>query len=445
MVKNTHNLPPTLSGALPGVGHLVQFQRDHNELFRRGHARHGDVFTIRLLNRPAVVVSGPAHNRTVYQNTDTSLNMYEGYSSLRAAIGEVLFIAGNEIYENQRPLLQSLFKRDKMTRYIGAMNKEIDAWLGSLGASGEVEITAAMNRLTQYVAGRAFIGENFHYELGETFWTYYEDIGRSIDPFLPQQLPLPKFKRRDRAKAYISRTFNRLIEARRRDPDAYDDMISHILNTPMADGEIMDDETISIFFTGILFAGHETTAGQAAWTIIELLKHPEYLKIIEQELAEHTTPGEALEPGTLRKLKHTYHAIDEVTRLHPSADIQIRTTDEPVEFGDYTVPAGWTVIVNAAVSHHMEGVFEDPARFDPLRFAKPRKEGKDPNSIVGFGGGRHKCTGINFAKNEMAIIVAKFFASYDAELITTDTRTVSDMGANRPSETRVRYTLKTAR
>lgn len=445
MVKNMDKLPPTLSGALPGVGHLVQFQRDHNALFRLGHAKHGDVFTIRLLNRPAAVVSGPAHNRTVYQNTDTSLNMYEGYSSLRAAIGEVLFIAGNTIYENQRPLLQSLFKRDKMTRYISAMNKEIDAWLDSLGASGEVEITSAMNRLTQYVAGRAFIGESFHYELGETFWAYYEDIGRSIDPFLPQQLPLPKFKRRDRAKAYISKTFKRLIEMRRRDPDAYDDMISHILATPMADGEIMDDETISIFFTGILFAGHETTAGQAAWTLIELLEHPAHLELVQRELDEHTTDDEPLGAGTLRKLKYTYHAIDEVTRLHPSADIQIRTTDEPVEFGEYTVPAGWTVIVNAAVSHHMDDIFDDPTRFDPSRFAKPRKEGKDPNTIIGFGGGRHKCTGMNFAKNEMALIVAKFFNKYDAELVTKNTRTISDMGANRPSETIVRYALKTTR
>ena len=41
-------------------------------------------------------------------------------------------------------------------------------------------------------------------------------------------------------------------------------------------------------------------------------------------------------------------AIDETTRLRPSADLQLRTVEETIHFGEYEVPAGWQVIVNAA-------------------------------------------------------------------------------------------------
>jgi sterol 14-demethylase len=100
------------------------------------------------------------------------------------------------------------------------------------------------------------------------------------------------------------------------------------------------------------------------------------------------------------------------------------------------------VFVSAATSHHLTDVWQDPEQFDPLRFAPDRDEGKNTFSIVGFGGGVHKCTGMNFAKNEMAVVTARFFQRYDAELLSRDIHVVTGAGANRPSEVRVRYQRK---
>ena len=36
--------------------------------------------------------------------------------------------------------------------------------------------------------------------------------------------------------------------------------------------------------TQIIFAGHETTAGQAAWNIILLLQNPDYLALVQEEV-----------------------------------------------------------------------------------------------------------------------------------------------------------------
>ena len=438
----TQLTPPMISGGLPVIGHVLEMLQDRNSLFKRGFEEHGDVFAMKLGPQPVVVVTGAEYNRIVYTQTDKTLNMNEGYTFLKEAVGEVLFVADQETYYNQRPALQEVFRRDRMVAYIEAMNVEVQRWLDELGQSGETDITADMLNLTQSVAGRAFIGPDFREELGDEFWAAYEDIGASLDPVLPPNLPLPKFWRRDKAKKIIHGILHGVIQKRRDNPENYDDLITTLLSTPMKDGTIMSDETIVTMFMGLIFAGHETTAGQAAWLIAFLLQHPDYLKRVQAEIKENVIYGQAIDAAVLSQLTHVYYAIDETTRLRPSADTQIRTVTEPVTIGEYEIPAGWRIMVSGATSHFLPDVYTNPLQFDPMRYSPERKEGKNPFAIVGFGGGIHKCTGMNFAKNEMAIITALFLQQFDAEILSKDIQVVMGAGANRPSEVRVRYQRK---
>jgi sterol 14-demethylase len=307
-----------------------------------------------------------------------------------------------------------------------------------------MDLTAEMLRLTQFVAGRALIGPDYERELGPGFWAMYGDISRSLDPLLPPHWPLPKFKRRDRAKAAIRQVFQGVIGARRQHPERYDDLITTLLQTPLKDGSTMDDPTIVSIFTGLLFAGHETTAGQAAWLITLLLQHPETLSRAQAEIAAVLTPGAALDQETINRLEYLAWAIDETTRIRPSADLQMRTVEEPLTMGDYQLPRGWRVIVNAANSHFLSDVFTDPQRFDPLRWSPERGEGKNPFAIVGFGGGMHKCTGMNFAKNEMTMIAALLFQQFELELRSPEVHVIYGNGANHPSPVQVAYRRKAA-
>ena len=311
------------------------------------------------------MVSGAEHNKAFYTQTDRSLNMQDAYTFLKASIGEVLFTANKETYYNQRPVLQEVFRRDRMTQYIQAMNIEVQRWLDGLGESGEMDLTAEMLRLTQFVAGRALIGPDYERELGAGFWALYGDISRSLDPLLPPHWPLPKFRRRDRAKSAIRKVFQGVIEVRRKHPERYDDLITTLLQTPLKDGTVMDDQTIVSIFTGLLFAGHETTAGQAAWLVTLLLQYPEMLKWAQVEIESVLTAGETLDQEKINQLKFVSWAIDETTRVRPSADLQMRTVEEPLTLGNYELPRGWRVIVNAANSHFLPDVFHDPQRFDP--------------------------------------------------------------------------------
>lgn len=436
------NTPPVVSGGLPVLGHALEMMRDRERLFKRGYREHGDVFAIKLGPRFAAVVSGAENNKLVYTQTDKALNMQDAYQFLKSSLGEVLFTASKEAYYNQRPVLQEVFRRERMAGYIQAMNIEIQAWIDGLGDVGVMDLSAEMLRLAQFVAGHALIGPQYQQELGEGFWDLYLDISRSLDPILPPNLPLPKFRRRDKAKAAINKIFQEMIEKRRQHPEQYDDLISTLLQTPLKDGTVMEDQTIVNMFTGLLFAGHETTAGQAAWTVAQLLQNPDYLELVEGELKLKVPAGTEITQEVINQLEHIAWAIEETTRMRPSADLQMRTVEQALDLGGYHLPVGWQVIVNAANSHFLPEVFKNPDYYDPLRWSPERGEGKNAFALIGFGGGIHKCTGMNFAKNEMTIITARLLQTFDLELLSQDIRVVQGAGANHPSEIKIRYQKK---
>jgi sterol 14-demethylase len=208
------------------------------------------------------VVTGAEYNKLFYTQTDDALNITNVYAFLKAAFGEVLFMASKEAYTNQRPILQAIFSRERMAQYVQAMQVEVQMWLDSLGDAGEVDISAAMLALTQHVAGRAFIGPDFRAELGESFWQDYEAISRSIDPLTPPNLPLPKFLHRDRAIQRIRARLLPVIAKRKQHPEQYDDLVTQLLEQPQKDGTPLGDRGIIQLFMGLSLPGMRRPPGR---------------------------------------------------------------------------------------------------------------------------------------------------------------------------------------
>lgn len=439
----TQPTPPFVSGALPVLGHVLAYQRDTQGLVQRGFEEHGSVFALKLANQNVAVVIGPENQKTFFTETDKALSIQEPYKFLKAMFGEVLFLAPHEEYLRQRPLVQEMFKRDKMLHYVDVMQEVTQRWLDGLGESGEIELTAEIGWLVQEVAGNCFLGAETHQRIGREFWDLYKDIGKALDPILPPDLPLPKFRRSKAAKARMREILQPIIAERRANPQGYDDFLQDLITKPDRDGNVASEEVVLNLLLGFMFAGHETTAGQAAWTLILLLQHPDYLHLVQEEIARVAPYGQHITPKRMVQLDHIGWAVKEVERLRPSAEMLMRVAKEPVIFGDYEVPAGWLVQVAQPIGHTLPILFDQSEKFDPLRFSPQRAEDKQHRfALFGFGGGMHKCTGMNFANNEMTIITALMLRQFDLQLVTEQIGIERGLGASRPTKTVVRYRRK---
>lgn len=439
----TKSTPPVVSGALPVLGHALEFRKDRTALMRRGFAEHGNLFAIKLANQNVAILIGPENQKVFFMETDKALGIQKPYRFLRAMFGEVLFLAPHPVYLEHRVVVAEAFRREKMLYYGDVMQEVVQRWLDGLGDAGEIELVREITTLVQEVAGNCFLGAEVHRQLGREFWNLYSDLAAGLDPLLPPDLPLPKFIRRDRAKARLRAILGPVIAERRASPERYDDFLQDLVNKRTPDGRLADEEMIVNLLLGLMFAGHETTAGQAAWTVIMLLQNPDALRLVLDEIAQVAPTGTHIDAQRLAQLGTIGWTVREVERMRPSVDLLMRTVEQDLEVGDYLLPKGWLAQVAQDVGHNLPGLFEEPERFDPLRYAPGRAEDKQHRfALIGFGGGGHKCIGMNFANNEMTIITALLFRQFDLELVTPHPQIHRGLGASRPTATVVRYRRK---
>ena len=157
-------------------------------------------------------------------------------------------------------------------------------------------------------------------------------------------------------------------------------------------------------FISLMFAGHHTTSGTAAWTLIELLKAPEIMKSVVSEIDEIYADGRDVSYQALREIPMLETSIQEALRLHPPLILLMRKVMYDFHYKGWTVPAGKLVGVSPAVSNRMPECFPEPDRFDPSRYGKDREEDRQLFAWIPFGAGRHRCVGSAFAMMQLKAI-----------------------------------------
>ena len=203
----------------------------------------------------------------------------------------------------------------------------------------------------------------------------------------------PPFARRvDRVKALI---VGEIAERRMADDLAErDDILSLLVAARHEDGSPMSDDEIHDELLTLLVAGHETTATALSWAVERLVRHPDKLGRLRDEVA---VGEEAYLTAT----------IQETLRLRPVIVGVLRRLTEPVELGGYELPAGVTVVPSIHLVHRDPTIYPEPERFRPERFLET-----PPGTYtwIPFGGGVRRCLGASFAQLEMAIVLEELVA-----------------------------------
>jgi cytochrome P450 len=171
-----------------------------------------------------------------------------------------------------------------------------------------------------------------------------------------------------------------------------DDILSLLLQaTHESDGSPMSDREIRDELLTLLVAGHETTATALAWAVERLIRHPDKLARLTEEVA-------AGEKAYLDAV------VTETLRLRPVISLVARRLTEPVEIGGWQLPAGVTVAPSIYLVHRRPDVYPDPEAFRPERFLD---QAPGTYTWIPFGGGVRRCVGGAFAHFEMQAVLAE--------------------------------------
>ncbi|HET9142823.1 cytochrome P450 [Actinophytocola sp.] len=149
----------------------------------------------------------------------------------------------------------------------------------------------------------------------------------------------------------------------------------------------------------LLFAGHETTAAGAAWTLYWLGRNASIRHDVEAELA--ATGSDGSNPAAVPLLQAV---VLESLRLTPPATLAGHRTvpeDRPAPGRD--LAAGTTLTPAIYAAHRHPDAWPEPTRFDPGRFRQGRPL---PQHYLPFGGGSRYCLGSQLALLEIRMIAA---------------------------------------
>jgi len=114
----------------------------------------------------------------------------------------------------------------------------------------------------------------------------------------------------------------------------------------------------------------------------------------------------------LGKLKYVLLCIKESNRLYSVVPQISRVLEKPYEIDGKMVDEGTVVVSQIFALHRNPHIWQDPEKFDPLRFTNENMEGKSPYAYVPFSAGPRNCIGQSFAlaevKTAIAMILRKF-------------------------------------
>ena len=326
--------------------------------------------------------------------------------------------------ERRREALRNQALRgDLMRGHAQTIADEVDRLVAAWGEEGEIDLLDWFAELTIYTSSACLIGTKFRNELDRRFAGLYHDLERGTDAlaFVDPYAPIESFRRRDLARAGLVELVEGIMTARaaapppaREDRDLLDVLIS--LKSPDGAAMFSADEITGMFIS-MMFAGHHTSSGTAAWTLIELLRHPGYLGQVTAELDDLYAGGAEISFQALREIPLLESAIKEALRLHPPLILLLRAATRDLEVLGYEIPAGALVGASPAISNRIPEDFPDPDSFSPPRYDEQRQEDLINRwTWIPFGAGRHRCVGANFAMIQLKAIFSVLLRHWTFEL-----------------------------
>ncbi len=419
---SSNKLPPGPKSWLPWST-LVALRRDPLDFFQKIAREYGDIAYFRLGPENVFLLNHPDLIKDILVTHSHNFRKGRGLERAKALLGEGLLTSEGEFHKRQRRLAQPAFHRQRIGSY-GAVMTEYAARLRNRWQDGTTtDISQEMMRLTLAIVGKTLFGADVEGEAEEIrrALTHAMEMFSSITlPFsdLLVKLPLPGYRRFQKAKARLDSTIYRIIEEHRASRRDRGDLLSMLLlaQDTEGDGGGMSNQQLRDEAMTIFLAGHETTANALAWTWYLLSLHPEVETRLHQEV-DSALGGRLPAVEDLPKLCYTEMVLAESLRLYPPAWIVGRRALADYAVAAYTVPARSLVLMSQWVMHRDPRYFPDPLRFDPERWTPEAQASRPKFCYFPFGGGSRVCIGESFAWMEGVLVLATLAQEWRLRLV----------------------------
>ncbi|KAJ6538899.1 cytochrome P450 [Mycena vulgaris] len=256
----------------------------------------------------------------------------------------------------------------------------------------------------------------------------FDNLEKSATPasLLLPWLPSPARKATKENNRALFALIKSFIEIRRAATVRSSDTVDVLLGNGFSTENIVD------FILSVIHAGYLNTGMTVGWNLLYVGMHPEWKDKLSAEfqafISKHTdaTTGDAIHERLASIPLSTWETelpvvevvMRETLRMTIGLVTLRRNLGPVVSVAGQPIPTGDFLAYPIGDVHQDPDIYSEPRKFDPSRYDAGREEDKrEPMAFLGWGAGRHVCTGMRVAKLEVKLILALFFSSFDFEVV----------------------------
>jgi hypothetical protein len=163
-------------------------------------------------------------------------------------------------------------------------------------------------------------------------------------------------------------------------------------------------------------AGYETTSTTLGFVAHILINYPDVQERVREEVQQLQDKEGRLDYNTVTELPYLEAVLFETMRVYPPITLFVtRVSETDYRYKDMTIPKGAGIIVPVYQLHHDPELWEEPEKFDPMRFYGTNKGKINPVIWQPFGSGPRNCIGMRFALLEAKLALAQLLLKYRLE------------------------------
>ncbi|XP_077234638.1 putative (S)-N-methylcoclaurine 3'-hydroxylase isozyme 2 [Tasmannia lanceolata] len=435
--KPSANLPPG-PRPWPIVGNLLQLGRNtHAELANLART-YGPLLSLRLGTQLAVVASSPAAAAEILKTHDRVLSaryvpqtfrnkIYTG-NSLAWALEcddhwkELRAVCHTELFTTKTLDRQAQMREEKVSEMVKSL---LENQQGKAVNIAELAFKTVFD-----ILGNAIFSRDV-YNLADkegNFGGLKDNISRmmelgiapNLSDFYPILAGLDVQGLYREALAFDKKIYDvwdGLIRERKETPhDSKHDFLDMLLSAGFSDPQL------KALFLDMFVAGAETSTSTIEWTVSELIKNPQVMRRVKDELelvvSKQINGENTVRDSHLVHLSYLQAGIKETHRLHPPVPLLLpRVALDGCEVMNYKIPKGCRVFVNVWAIGRDSETWKEPLKFSPERFLESNIDYRRNNfEFTPFGAGRRICPGLPLASRVVQLIVASLIHNFEWSL-----------------------------
>jgi cytochrome P450 len=405
------------------IRYLFKANRNQPNLLHHLAKEYGDFIHFQFGPRHVFFVTSLKGVEHILQNNQHN---YRGFNyshvKLRPLLGNGLLTSEGDLWLKHRRLAQQAFHKEQLVKLsklmVTTMTHFLDGWDQRVRAQSVQDVGAEMGLFTLEVVSQALFGAKIGDRAARVrdAWPQVMEhmVRRLVNPLrLPEQLPVFWNRPYKKSLGLLNDTIYSLISEHRANSQDDGNLLGMLIAAH--DGELddihLDDQELRDEVMTILLAGHETCANALTWTLYLLARHPEIQERLADEASE-ALHGREPDYEDLPRLPYAGMVFQEALRLYPPAWIMARDAVHDDVIEGRSVPAGSLVFLSPYVTHRNPEFWDEPLRFDPLRFSAENSTERPRFAYFPFGGGQRQCLGKNFALVEAQLAIPMIIQRY---------------------------------